>query len=161
MSEGEGRPVRVGVISDTHGKLPDGVEGAFAGVDAILHAGDVGEGYVLALLRAIAPVTAVRGNCDMSGEAALLPSSVNVRLGGARFLVAHELKGLLQSVDPARAGARVVVTGHSHRAHAEEHGGVLYLNPGSASQGRGRPHSVAVVAVHADGRLEHESVELP
>lgn len=161
MSEADDRPLRVGVISDTHGRLPDGVEDAFAGVDAILHAGDVGEGYVLDVLRAIAPVTAVRGNCDTTGEAASLPSSANVRLGGARFLVAHELKGLLHSVDPVRAGARVVVTGHSHRAHAEERGGVLYLDPGSASQGRGRAHSVAVVVVHADGRFEHESVELP
>jgi predicted phosphodiesterase len=37
---------------------------------------------------------------------------------------------------------------------------VLYLNPGSASQGRGRPRSVAVVTVYADGRLEYESIEI-
>ena len=160
MSEGEGRPLRVGIISDTHGRLPYSIEDAFAVVDAILHAGDVGEGGVLDLLRSIAPVTAVRGNCDAGGEAALLPSSADVRLGGVRFLVAHEFKALLREIDPIRAGARVVVTGHSHHAHAEERGGVLYLDPGSASQGRGRPRSVAVVTVHADGRLEHESVEL-
>lgn len=161
MSEGERRPFTVGVISDTHGTLPEGVEDAFAGVKAILHAGDVGEGHVLDVLRAVAPVTAVRGNCDSTGEAALLPSSVNVRLGGVRVLMAHELKGLLTAIDPVRAGARVVVFGHSHRASTEERGGVLYLNPGSASQGRGRPRSVALVTVHEGGRLDVESLELP
>ena len=55
---------RIGVISDTHGLLRPGVRGAFDGVEHILHAGDVDQSRVLDGLRAIAPVTAVRGNMD-------------------------------------------------------------------------------------------------
>ena len=160
MKTGAVAPFVVGVISDTHGRLPESVDAAFAGVDAIVHAGDVGDDSILDVLRTIAPVTAVRGNCDSRGEAAGLPSSANVLLGGIRFLVAHELRGLLQSIDPVRAGVRVVVTGHSHRALARQSGGVLYLNPGSASQGRGCASSVAIVTVYPDGTVEPRITEL-
>lgn len=150
----------VGVISDTHGTLPDTVLDAFRGVDAIVHAGDVGEGCVLDLLRSLAPVTAVRGNCDWSGEALGLPSSANVALGGVRFLVAHEKRALLASIDPVAAGARVVVTGHSHRPHLDERGGVTYLDPGSAADARGHAETVALVTIGPDGGTAVEFVEV-
>lgn len=56
--------MRLGVVADTHGVLHEGVPAALAGVDRILHAGDVGGGSVLAALARIAPVEAVRGNVD-------------------------------------------------------------------------------------------------
>jgi putative phosphoesterase len=157
--------VRVGVVSDTHGKLPDAALTALAGVATILHAGDVestsgSSRFVLDRLRAIAPVVAVRGNCDTSGDAALLTDVANVRIGAARFLVGHQKKHLLHAVDPVAAGIDVVVTGHSHRSHVERVGGVLYLNPGSAGDGRGHGLSVAIVTVAPDGSTDAEIIEL-
>ena len=51
--------MKVGVVSDTHGLLRPEVLPALAGVEHILHAGDVGGEALLDELRAIAPVTAV------------------------------------------------------------------------------------------------------
>jgi putative phosphoesterase len=155
----ERRPFVVGIISDTHGTLPDGVEHAFAGVDAIVHAGDVGGGPVLDRLRAIAPVTAVCGVQSFRGEHGL-PALANVRFGGVRFLVGHSKDGLLAEVHPVTAGAGVVVSGHSHRARVAQHAGIWYVNPGSASQGRGSPRSVASVTVRSDGTVEPRIIEL-
>jgi putative phosphoesterase len=59
--------MRIGLISDTHGLLRPEVLDAFAHVDHILHAGDVGGEHVLDALRDLAPVIAVRGNVDVDG----------------------------------------------------------------------------------------------
>jgi len=151
---------RIGVISDTHGELPDAVERAFAGVDAIVHAGDVGPGFVIELLEAIAPVTAVSGNMDI-GPLAAMPLAANVSLGGVRVIVAHRQRDLAGSLDPARAGARVAVLGHTHVPLVEERDGVLWVNPGSPTSPRGgSAPSVAVVTVAADGSVSAEIVAL-
>jgi putative phosphoesterase len=157
--------VRVGIVSDTHGKLPEAALEALGGVDAIIHAGDVEAArgpsrHILDQLRAIAPVVAVRGNCDTSGHEVLLMESANVRFGSARFLVGHQKKHLLRAVDPVAAGIGVVVTGHSHKSHVERVGDVLYVNPGSAGDGRGHGLSVAIVTVASDGSIAAEIVEL-
>jgi putative phosphoesterase len=135
------RTVRVGVISDTHGKVPSGLERAFAGVDAILHAGDIERPQVLDVLGAIAPVTAVRGNCDTAGETSRLPHTARIAIGGVRFAVVHDERRLR-----AGAGTRVVVTGHTHIAKIDERDGVLRVNPGSA----GNDGTVALVEVAGD-----------
>ncbi|HEY5507000.1 MAG TPA: metallophosphoesterase family protein [Coriobacteriia bacterium] len=153
-------PFRIGVISDTHGELPDAVERAFAGVDAIVHAGDIGSGYALDLLEAIAPVTAVAGNMDV-GRAAELPLAANVSLGGVRVLVAHRQRDLAGSLDPVRAGARVAVVGHTHVPMVEERDGVLWVNPGSPVAPRaGSAPSVAIVTIRPDGAVSAEIVAL-
>ena len=126
--------MRIGVISDTHGLLrPEAVE-ALAGVDHILHAGDVGDAGILERLRAIAPLTAIRGNVDTQGVCAALPATEAVELGGRLFYLVHSLGDL--DINPVAAGVAVVVSGHSHRAEVAERGGVLYLNPGSAGPRR-------------------------
>jgi putative phosphoesterase len=157
---GAGRPTVVGVLSDTHGMLPDDAFAALARVHAIVHAGDVCDEVTLPLLATIAPVTAVRGNCDTSGSPARLPAVANVAIGGVRFLIGHRLGDLVREVPPERAGARVVVSGHSHRASVRERGGVTYVNPGSASEARGGVRSVAIVTVEADGAVSARVVEL-
>ena len=54
----------IGVISDTHGLLrPEALE-ALAGVEHIIHAGDIGSPEIVPRLAEIAPVTAIRGNVD-------------------------------------------------------------------------------------------------
>ena len=126
--------MRIGIISDTHGLLrPEAVE-RLAGVDHILHAGDIGRPDVIENLRKIAPTTAVRGNVDQDAWAATYPLTARVTLGGRCFHVLHNFAEL--DIDPAAAGIDVIVSGHSHRPRIEAIDGVLYLNPGSAGPRR-------------------------
>ena len=132
----------VGVLSDTHGCLYPPVKRLLEGVDHIIHAGDVGSAQVLTELRTLAPVTAVRGNCDAEVWAQSLPVRAEVDLGEARILVGH-VAGWLRA-EAGDGGFTVVVSGHSHLASIEERDSVLYLNPGSAGPRRfGRPRTVA------------------
>jgi putative phosphoesterase len=124
----------IGVISDTHGLLRPEAVAALAGVDHILHAGDVGDPAILDRLRAIAPLTAIRGNIDVYDACATLPATEAVALAGRLFYLVHSLADL--DIDPRAAGVAAVVSGHSHRAEMREHSGVLYLNPGSAGPRR-------------------------
>ena len=136
----------IGVISDTHGLLRPEALAALAGVDRILHAGDVGDPAILDSLRAIAPVTAIRGNIDISGPCAALPPTESVELAGHLFYLVHSIHDL--DLNPKAASIDVVVTGHSHIAAIETRDGVLYLNPGSAGPRRfNRPITLATIAI--------------
>jgi putative phosphoesterase len=134
----------IGLISDTHGLLrPEALE-ALAGVEHIIHAGDVGEPGILETLETIAPVTAVRGNVDREPWADRLPETAEVELGGHWFHVLHILDDL--AIAPEAGGFDVVVYGHSHQPSIEERRGVLYVNPGSAGPRRFRlPVTVAIL----------------
>jgi len=124
----------IGIISDTHGLLrPEGCE-RLAGVDHIIHAGDIGRPEVIEGLREIAPTTAIRGNIDTGRWAKDYPSTTRLKLGGQSLYVLHNLNDL--NLDPAASGIDVVVSGHSHRPKIETVRGVLYLNPGSAGPRR-------------------------
>jgi len=148
----------IGLISDTHGLLrPEAVQ-ALRGCDRILHAGDVGSPAVLDRLRALAPVTAVRGNTDLATWAEALPPLEVVEAGGLALCLVHDLDDL--DLDPATAGFSAVVFGHSHHPESRRLGGVLYVNPGSAGPRRfDLPVSVGRVVV-SGGTLEAEIVEL-
>jgi uncharacterized protein len=136
----------IGVISDTHGLLRPEALAALAGVQHILHAGDVGEFSILEKLREIAPVTAIRGNVDVSGRCAELPATDFVGLGGRVFYLVHSVHDL--DINPKVAGVAVVVSGHSHKASVEMKGGVLFFNPGSAGPRRfSKPVTVGFVTV--------------
>jgi putative phosphoesterase len=140
---------RVGLISDTHGKLDARVHKALAGVDAIVHAGDIGRDSILFELQAIAPeITAVLGNCDFDDYAWALRLEARATYCGVRLLVVHDLhtlEGFPSDVD-------IVVCGHSHKPSVTYHGRVLVVNPGSASQRRSEPsRSVAVLEIRGQG----------
>jgi uncharacterized protein len=152
------RPVRIGVISDTHGLLrPEAVE-ALRGSDRILHAGDIGAPEILEALAQIAPVTAVRGNVDTATWARSLPETEVVEAGGVSIYILHDLGQL--DLKPEAAGFRIVVYGHSHRPKIEEKNGVLYFNPGSAGPRRfNLPVSVGKLRIGA-GKVRAELVEL-
>jgi uncharacterized protein len=123
----------IGVISDTHGLVRPQAMEALAGVDMILHAGDVGSPAVLDTLREIAPVVAVRGNNDKGEWAESLASWEVVEVGTVSIYMLHDLK----EIDISPAGTfHVVVSGHSHKPLIEERRGVLYVNPGSAGPRR-------------------------
>lgn len=150
--------MKIGVISDTHGLLRPEAVSALAGVDHILHAGDVGDADILDTLREIAPVTAIRGNVDDWGPCAELPETDVVELAGRLFYLVHSADWL--DIKPEVAGIAVVVSGHSHQAGLETRGGVLYLNPGSAGPRRFKlPVTLAVVDV-TDGMVKARIVSL-
>ena len=124
----------IGIISDTHGLLRPEVSRVFKGVELILHAGDIGSPEVLQQLKAIAPVTAVRGNNDTGKWAQRISERRVIRLGTLRICMLHDLKQLEPS--GAAAKADVVVSGHSHRPVIEDKEGVVFINPGSAGPRR-------------------------
>jgi len=124
----------VGLISDTHGLLRPKAVAALSGVDCILHAGDVGKPEILDELRAIAPVTAVRGNVDTGNWAESLPVSAALSIEGFNVYLLHSLH--LMDINPKAAQTSVVVSGHTHRGLIETYGDVLYVNPGSAGPSR-------------------------
>lgn len=128
------RPLRVGLVADTHGLLRPEVKALLRGSDFIIHAGDICAPTILEELAELAPVTAVRGNCDQGPWAERLPWTAGLRLGGVLIHVVHDLGQL--DLDPGARGIRVVVSGHSHRPSAQERGGVLFVNPGSCGPRR-------------------------
>lgn len=143
--------MKVGLISDTHGRLRPEVFERFEGVQHILHAGDVGTQDILIELEAIAPITAVWGNTDGFDLRRRLPETVEVELQGCRILVVHGHQ-LGSPAAPALAAAYpgfdVIVYGHTHRASVERVNGVLVVNPGAAGPSRfGLVPSVAVLTL--------------
>lgn len=145
--------MRVGVIADTHGLLRPRVLTLLQGCDRILHAGDVGGAEILARLREIAPVEAVRGNTDFGPEAEELPLLSAGELDGLPFRMVHRREdagpGSLKRL-------RLLVFGHSHRPELEWQGACLLLNPGACGARRfSLPLTLAILTI-SDGRLVPE-----
>lgn len=148
--------MRIGLISDTHGLLRPELLTVLAGVEHILHAGDVGNIEILERLREIAPVTAIRGNVDTHGPCALLPATEAVELAGRWFYLVHSVDWM--DIHPHAAGMDVVVSGHSHKAAVARRDGVLYVNPGSCGP---RRFSLPVTVMRMETEtMEPELVEL-
>jgi len=120
----------------------------------IIHAGDIGGQEILETLQALAPVIAVRGNTDHGHWADALPETAVAEAGPALIYVLHDVHTL--DLDPAAAGFRMVVSGHSHKPERTERSGVVYLNPGSAGPRRFQlPVTLARVEVRdADWGIE-------
>jgi putative phosphoesterase len=160
---GAGRGMKLGLISDTHGLLRAEVFEAFAGVDHILHAGDIEDPDILDELAAIAPVTAVWGNVDGWDVRGRVPEVAEVELGGVRVVVFHGMQ--LGSPTPEKAAAAYphaafVVFGHSHRPIIQQVGAVLAVNPGSAGPRRFRDPVTVALAEIENGRITARLVEL-
>lgn len=154
--------MKIGVISDTHNFWDPTIAERFAGVDHILHAGDIGLPWILRELERVAPVTAVSGNTD---DAALGYGPVKtVELAGRKFLIQHIVRP--QDLDKnlqkrlAREQPDVVVFGHTHKRFSETLNGVFYFNPGYAGQPKwGTERSVAIL--DCDGKeIRAEYLEL-
>ncbi len=142
--------MKIGVISDTHDFLDPRIEKLFAGVDHILHGGDVGSQVIILELEHIAPVTAVLGNTDMGNP---LNLTEVVTLGPRKFLL-HHIVNPLALTDPLaqrlqRERPQVVVFGHTHKAFCQTFGHTLFFNPGYAGKPKpGTERSVAIL--HCD-----------
>ena len=147
--------MRIGLISDTHGSVDPAVHDLLAGVDEILHAGDVTDADVLRELRLIAPVHAVRGNCDW-GDTGDLPLFLDRDYGGLTVLVTHIVGRGREHAPSERVlarieetGAGMVLFGHSHRPdlRRDDERGLLLVNPGSPSEGRGHRRALGVLTL--------------
>ena len=154
--------MKIGVISDTHNHFDPQIPVLFAGVDHILHAGDIGLPWIIMELEYIAPVTAVLGNND---EGLSFKETEIVQLARRKFLVHHIVDVHRPSETVRRRIARdhpdVVVFGHSHKPFNQAIGGVLYFNPGYAGKPRfGQPRSVAILHC-GEAEIRAEFFNLP
>lgn len=127
----------IGLISDTHGMVRPDVHTALAGVELILHAGDVGDDDILDELELIAPVRAVYGNTDAPGRARL-SNAIDIEIGGVRVHVSHghEVGSPTPAKLLARYDADVIVYGHTHKQLVVEAEGRWVVNPGAAGARR-------------------------
>ncbi len=162
-------PSCVGVVSDTHGSASPSRRSiefvvAFfkrAGVDFILHAGDVGDASVLDALGAVAPTAAVHGNADPRDLIDTLPDRVNIVVGARTVLLLHGHHGktALKAARAAAApGIDLIVFGHSHRSLIEREGQTILFNPGSPVERRWNPHfGLGLIAI-SDEAIEPELV---
>ncbi|MGA3135857.1 MAG: metallophosphoesterase family protein [Terracidiphilus sp.] len=150
---------RIGVISDTHGLLRPEVAPALAGVERILHLGDVGRPSVLKALEKIAPVTAVRGNIDRTGPCSKLPETEVLLLEGRYIYMLHDLNTL--HLDPSAGKFAAVLFGHTHVPNFYRRKGVLYFNPGSCGPRRfDLPVTVGLLTIGENGALEAKIIPL-
>jgi len=140
--------VVVGVISDIHGILVSAAIKALQGVDLIIHAGDIGNTGIMDELKSMAPVVVVRGNMDMSEDPRELPETEAIQVGDALLYIIHDIQNL--DIAPSQADFDVVIFGHLHYPSVTKHSGVLFVNPGSASQPR-RKSSASLALLHIRG----------
>jgi uncharacterized protein len=149
----------IGLISDTHGLIrPEALE-ALQHVDLIIHAGDIGKPEVIAALKAIAPVLAIKGNNDIGAWAKPLPDTRLVKSGNTRLFVIHNLSEL--DCDPVARGYQVILSGHSHKPSVSTRDGILFVNPGSAGPRRFKlPIAVGKLFIQ-NNQVNAEIIELP
>jgi putative phosphoesterase len=156
------RPLVVGLVSDTHGLFRPQLGTALAGVDLIIHAGDVGGADVLRQLSAIASIEAVSGNVDDRRDP-LLPRERTVRVGALTIHVSHgdEFGSPRPELLLARYAGDVLVYGHTHRhlvfRSADNR---LVVNPGAAGPRRFDVKPTCARLTIANDRAEVEIVRL-
>ncbi len=140
---------RIGVLSDTHGKLREEVAEILRECDVILHAGDINTSKVMESLQAIAPLYIVRGNADKEW-AEEIPETLSEEICGLQVFMVHNKKQI-----PKDTGDYdLVVFGHSHKYEERKEGNCLYLNPGSCGPRRfSQPVTMAVLEVEEAGNL--------
>lgn len=137
---------KIGLISDTHGLMRPEAFDRLAGVDLILHAGDIGKPSIIRELESIAPVVAVIGNTDVAAWYPQYAKTAVAEAGGRRLYLLHNIDDL--DLDPASAGFDAVIYGHTHKPTAHKRKGVWYINPGSAGPHRFMlPVSIAIMEI--------------
>lgn len=155
--------MKIGVLSDTHGHLPGRIFDVFAGVDIIIHAGDICDADILTDLAALAPVRAVYGNMDQAMMHGQLKRVEFIEVEGQTICVTHIVqskKNFAYELLKMGRKPQVVIYGHTHMPDAHRFNGILFLNPGSAVQPRGGSFpSVAILTVQ-DGKAEAEFIKI-
>ncbi|MDI3464675.1 MAG: hypothetical protein OJF50_003496 [Nitrospira sp.] len=134
------RPIRIGIIADTHGLLDSTIVRYFHGMNHILHAGDIGKQSIIEQLEAIAPVTAVSGNVDEYEESGF-PREAIIHLNGVHIAIRHVVFEAGKLTKEGRAfldhtRPDICIFGHTHQPKNEWLGDTLLFNPGSAGPKR-------------------------
>ncbi len=177
----------LGILSDTHmplrwPELPPTLFTALASVDLLLHAGDVGELWVLDELSQIAPVVAVHGNDETAEATAQLPFQQVLSVAGRRILLWHshypdraeELASrkvdrwgniLGRTAQQAQtAGATIGILGHLHVPFVRDYQGITIINAGALASGnfltRQSPQTVARLYLLEGGGLYVTHIDL-
>jgi len=128
--------VRIGLVSDLHGRFDPLLPKLLRGVERILLAGDTVDDGLLRRLRDIAPLEAVRGNNDTSPSFMALPEFRDLEIEGVRILIAHDRHDRRLPAEIERVRPSVLVVGHSHKPLVSQEGALLVVNPGSAGPRR-------------------------
>lgn len=134
--------MRIGLITDTHQpmgaqELYPEIHEAFAGVDLIMHGGDIVLPKVLDWLEAIAPVVAARGNNDIGFDDPRMEDVQRLEFDGLRVAMVHDMEPEDQPIEVLRdryldgVDADVMVTGDTHFERMDFRDGVLQINSGS------------------------------
>lgn len=131
--------MKILLLSDTHSFLDPQVPRLALACDEIWHAGDIGDGAVMAALESIRPVRAVYGNIDDSELRARYPEDIwrtcegftiwMTHIGGAPPNFNPRVKKILKERTPD-----IFICGHSHilRVKRDPSFNLLYINPGAA-----------------------------
>ena len=148
----------VGILSDTHGYYHPALDEVLAGVDLILHAGDVGDPLILDRLAMHAPVRAVWGNIDARETRARTTEHVRLTIDGLGFWMTHIAghparwqRGMEQAL--RRDPPDIFVCGHSHILRIERVpalGNMLFINPGAAGR-QGLHREKTCIRLHTQG----------
>lgn len=147
----------IGIISDTHNLLRPAVLARLSACDMILHGGDISRPQVLAELRKLAPVQAVRGNNDHDWPDDL-PYTLDIDVYGLRVFMTHKKSDLPADLSPYD----LVIFGHSHKYDLKKQGDTVLLNPGSCGPRRfTQPITMVVMVLQADGGFEIERIDIP
>lgn len=130
---------KIGVISDTHGFIPQQVFSFFDTCDEIWHAGDIGNLQTYNTLQDFKPVVAVYGNMDGYDLRYQIPKTQLFNCEDARILITH-IGGYPGHYDLSilpvieREKPKIFVAGHSHilRIMFDQKHNLLHINPGAA-----------------------------
>ena len=158
--------IRIGIISDTHvpdrqREIPGAILRGLAGVDMIIHAGDLTSISVLHELEKIAPVHAVSGNMDRWEVKSALNPVMTLSILGKAIVIMHGVSQHSATEEAARTRypeADCVVFGHTHRSYCEYEGKSLIFNPGSACKMFGSAPSYGILVVREGQRVEGEVI---
>lgn len=136
--------MKIGILSDTHGNLPDYFLSELQNCDYVIHAGDIGNEKCYSTLKQLnKPIYMIRGNCDLGQWARYLPQTLSFMIHGVTFYLIHNLADLPYPTP----NASVIVSGHTHASTAYTRRGVLYLNPGSAGKPKSGQPSIAIITI--------------
>jgi hypothetical protein len=131
--------MNIGVISDTHSRaLPPQVIEDLKKMDLIIHAGDIGSKAFFDEFKRINNVKAVYGNMDDAALRSILPKSQIIDCDSFAIGLFHGAghpDHLLDCVKQEFKNKKVdvIVFGHSHIPMNEKIDGILFFNPGSAT----------------------------